>query len=131
MGREADGVSTAPKEVVQRLIEDVLNGGRLETIDELYAPESAGPARRWIEPFRVAFPDVHMEIVELVTEGDRVVGRFRCSGTNLGPWRGREPTGRRMHDVDEVYFFTVRDGRIAEAWGLEDTAERLRQLGLS
>jgi predicted ester cyclase len=119
-----------PKDVVQRLIGEVLNGGRLEVIDELYAPEMAAAARHWIEPFRVAFPDVNMETIELIAEGERVVGRFRCSGTHLGPWRGREPTGKRMHDIDEVYFFTVREGRIVEAWGLEDSAKRIRQLGL-
>jgi predicted ester cyclase len=118
------------KQVVARMIDEVLNGGQLEVIDEIYAPEMAAAARNWIEPFRVAFPDVRMETVELVAEGERVVGRFRCSGTNLGPWRGREPTGKRMHDIDEVYFFTVRRGRITEAWGLEDTAKRIRQLGL-
>jgi hypothetical protein len=30
-----------------------------------------------------------------------------------------------------VYFFRVSDGRITWAWGLEDTHERFRQLGLS
>ena len=87
-------------------------------------------ARRWIEPFRESFPDAQMEIVELIAEGEKVVGRFRCSATNLGPWRGRPPTGRRFERVDEVYIFRVRDGRIAEAWGIEDTRSRERQLGL-
>jgi predicted ester cyclase len=118
------------KAVVQRLIDEALNAGRLEVIDELYSPETAEVARQWVEPFRLAFPDVEMQIVELVAEGDRVVGRFRCSGTHLGPWLGSQPTGRRMHDIDEVYFFTVRDGRIVEGWGIEDTAKRIRQLGL-
>lgn len=116
------------KALVTRLIDDVINGGKLELIDELYDSAMADSARRWTEPFRTAFPDVHMETIELLAEGDRVVGRFRCSGTQLGPLRGREPTGGRMHDIDEVYFFTIRDGRIVEAWGLEDTAKRLRQL---
>lgn len=119
-----------PKAVVQRLIDEVLNGGRMEVIDEIYSAELAPAARRWIEPFRTAFPDVEMQTLELVAEGERVVGRYRCSGTQLGPWRGREPTGKRMHGIDEVYFFTVRDGRIIEAWGLEDAAKRIRQLGL-
>jgi predicted ester cyclase len=123
-------LTAGAKDVVVRLIEEVLNGGRLEVIDEIYAPEMAPAARKWIEPFRIAFPDVEMKTVELVSEGERVVGRFRCSGTHLGPWRGQEPTGKRMHDIDEVYFFSVRGGRITEAWGLEDTAKRLRQLGL-
>jgi predicted ester cyclase len=118
------------KAIVTRLIGEVINAGDLEVIEEIYDPEMAAAARGWIEPFRTAFPDVHMETIELVAEGERIVGRFRCSGTQLGPWRGREPTGKRMHDIDEVYFFTVRDGRIVEAWGLEDTAKRMRQLGL-
>jgi predicted ester cyclase len=120
-----------PKSVVRRLIEEVLNGGRLEVIDELYTPEMARGARRWITPFRESFPDVHMEIVDLIAEGEKVVGRFHCSGTNLGPWRGQPPTGRRFERVDEVYIFRVTDGRISEAWGIEDTRSRERQLGLS
>lgn len=66
----------------------------------------------------------------LVAEGDTVVARFRCSGTHLGDWRGHPPTGRRFESIDEVYFFGVRDGRLARAWGLEDTLARSRQLGL-
>jgi predicted ester cyclase len=118
------------KAVVRRLIDEVLNGGRLELIDELYSPEMAPGAHRWIAPFRESFPDVEMEIVDLIAEGEQVVGRFRCSATNLGAWRGRPPTGRRFERVDEVYIFRVRDGRIVEAWGIEDTRSRERQLGL-
>lgn len=44
--------------------------------------------------------------------------------------QGQEPTGRRFEDVDEVYFFTFEDGRVAEAWGIEDSLDRMRQLGL-
>jgi predicted ester cyclase len=60
----------------------------MAVIDELYSPQRAEAARRWVEPFRLAFPDVEMQTVELVAEGDRVVGRFRCSGTHLGPGVG-------------------------------------------
>ena len=118
------------KAIVSRLIEDVMNGGRLEVLDELYTPAMARAARRWIEPFRRSFPDLRMEIVQLVSEGDTVAARFRCSATHLGEWEGRPPTGRRFERVDEVYFFEFREGRIARAWGLEDTAGRERQLGL-
>ena len=118
------------KDVVRRLIADVMNGGRLEAIDELYSPSAARGARRWITPFRTSFPDMHMEIVELIAEEQTVVGRFRCSGTHLGPWQGRPPTGRRFENVDEVSIFRIAGGRITEAWGLEDTLSRLRQLDM-
>ena len=119
-----------PKSVVRRMIDEVMNAGRLDVIDELYAPQMAPAARRWITPFRESFPDVKMEVVDLIAEGEQVAGRFRCSATNLGPWRGHPPTGRRFEHVDEVYIFRVRDGRITEAWGIEDTPARERQLGL-
>lgn len=119
------------KALVRRLIDDVMNGGRMDLIDDVYASRLAEAARRWIDPFRASFPDFRMEIVELVAEGDTVVGRFRCSGTHLGEWLGHRPTGRRFERIDEVYFFRFdANGRIARAWGLEDTLKRLDQLGL-
>jgi predicted ester cyclase len=120
-----------PKAVVERLIDEVINAGRLGIIDEIYTPQMAPAALRWITPFRESFPDVHMEVVDLIAEGEKVVGRFHCSATNLGPWRGKPPTGRRFERVDEVYIFRIHHSRIAEAWGLEDTRSRERQLGLS
>lgn len=119
------------KAIIRRLIEEVLNGGQLEVIDELYAPELARAARRWIAPFRASFPDVHMEILELIAEGEKVVGRFTCSATHQGAWLGHAPTGRRFERVDEVSIFRLRDGRITQVWSLEDTLGRLRQLGLA
>ena len=61
----------ADKTIVRRLVDEVSNSGHLEVIDELYAPELAGAARQWIAPFRASFPDVHMELVELIGEGDK------------------------------------------------------------
>lgn len=118
------------KALVRRLIDEVRSGGRLGVLDELSTPQMARAARKWIEPFRASFPDVHMQVVELVAEEETVVGRFKCSATHLGEWRGHPPTGRRFEDVDEVYFFRIREGRIARAWGLEDSLARIRQLGL-
>ena len=124
-------MTEANKTVVRRLVDEVLNGGRLEVIDELYVPELVAAARGWIGPFRASFPDVHMEIVELIAEGDKVVGRFTCSATQLGAWLGQAPTGRRFERVDEVAIFWFRDGRIVHAWSLEDTLGRLQQLSLA
>jgi predicted ester cyclase len=116
------------KRLVARAVAEVINGGNLDAIGDLYAPEIAAAARDWVTPFRAAVPDVRMDTVALVGEGDTVVGHFRCSGTQTGPWMGRAATGRSFHDVREVYWFTVRDGRIVDWWGLEDNEDRRRQL---
>jgi predicted ester cyclase len=119
------------KATIRRLVDQVLNAGQLDVVDELYAPELAPAAKRWIAPFRAAFPDLHMQILELISEGDTVAGRFWCSGTHLGPWRGQPPTGRRFERIDEVGIYRLRDGRIVQAWSLEDTLTRMQQLGLA
>ena len=49
-------MTEANKTVVRRLIAEVLNGGHLEVIDELYVPELAGAAKRWMRPFGPASP---------------------------------------------------------------------------
>jgi predicted ester cyclase len=115
---------------VRRLVDEVMNRADLSALDVLYAAPLAAAARRWIEPFLASFGDVHMRVVDLVAEGDTVVGRFTCSGTHTGTWLGHPPTGRRFENVAEVYFFRVVEGRIVRTWGLEDTHDRLRQLGL-
>ncbi len=117
------------KQLVASAVAEVINGGDLDAVDRLFAPEIAAAARDWVAPFRVAFPDVRMTTVALVGEGDTVVGHFRCSGTHRGEWAGRPPTGRAFRDVREVYWFTVRAGRIVDWWGLEDNDDRRRQLG--
>ncbi len=123
-------MSERNKAVVRRLVAEVLDGGRLEVIDELYAPELAEEAKRWIAPFQVSFPDMRMEIIDLIAEGDTVVGRFTCSATHRGEWLGHPPTGRRFDAIDEVSIFRFREDRIVEAWGIEDNLTRLEQLGL-
>lgn len=90
-----------------------------------------GSAARWIAPFRQAFPDVHMTVVELVAEADKVAARFTCSATQHGGWQGQPATGRRFENVNEVYFFRLRDGKIVHVWSLEDNLTRMQQLGLS
>ncbi len=117
------------KALVRRLIEDAINARNLDAVDELADGELAVAAKRWIGPFRASFPDFTMEIVDLIAEGDRVVGHFRCSGTHRGEWNGIPSTGKHFQDIDEIYIFRVRDGKLTEFIAVEDNLTRLRQLG--
>ncbi len=119
------------KALVHRLIE-VVNAGDLSALSEVAIGQIAEAAAGWIGPFRASFPDFQMEIADLIAEGDKVVGHFRCSGTHEGEWRGIAATGRRFEKVDEIYVFRVEDGKLASVTAVvEDDLSRLRQLGLA
>lgn len=117
------------KQLVRRLVEEAINARHIDVVDELADGQLAEAAKRWIGPFRASFPDFTMEIVDLIAEGDTVVGHFRCSGTHRGEWNGIPATGNRFHDVDEVYIFRVRNAKLAGFDAVEDNLTRLRQLG--
>ena len=120
----------ADKRVVQRFVDEVIVERNADVIDELAAGEFARAAKRWVSPFERAFPDFQMEVVDLIAEGGTVVAHFRCSGTHRGEWLGVPATGRRFENVDEIYIFKLKDGKLVSALGIEDNLARLRQLGI-
>jgi predicted ester cyclase len=117
------------KDAVRRFVDEAVNGGREDVIDDLFTPGLTAWVRDWFGSFRRSFPDMRMELLELVAEGDTIVARFACSATHLGEWRGHAPTGRRFENVDEVYFFRFEGEKIGDFWGLEDTATRVPSSG--
>ena len=117
------------KRLVQRFVDEAINERNLDAIDELADGELTVAARQWIGPFRAAFPDFAIKIVTLVAEEDTVVGHFQCSGTHRGEWNGIQPTGKRFQDIDEIYIFRVRDGKLTAFVAVEDNLTRLQQLG--
>jgi ketosteroid isomerase-like protein len=118
------------KVLVWRLVEAV-NQGDFGALDDIAAGEMASAARGWIGPFRESFPDFHMEVADVIAEGDTAVGHFKCSGTHRGTWRGFPATGRRFENVDEVYIFRVEAGKLASVTAVvEDDLSRLSQLGI-
>jgi predicted ester cyclase len=118
------------KQLVRRLVADVVNRRNLDALDSVAAGTFARTARRWISPFRQSFPDFTMEIVDLIAEGDKVVAHFKCSGTHEGEWLGHPPTAKRFESVDEIYIFRVENRKLVAAIAVEDNLTRLRQLGL-
>ncbi len=61
-----------PRQLIERLIEEVVNAGRLEAIDELFSSDMAPIARQWFGAFRSSFPDLQM-IYFFTVAGGRIV----------------------------------------------------------
>lgn len=130
----------ANEAVVRRFYDELWNRWRLDLADEIVSAAvrfrgSLGTMlsgrdefKRYVETVRVAFPDWHNRIDEILSTGDRVVTRMTWSGTHRGKLGEAEPTGARVEYCGAAFFRLV-DGVIEEAWVVGDTQELWRALG--
>jgi steroid delta-isomerase-like uncharacterized protein len=75
------------------------------------------------------FPDLRIEIDELVGEGDKVVWRITASGTHQGTFQGVPATGKSVK-FGAHYTFRFENGKIVERWSTLDRLSLLVQLGV-
>jgi steroid delta-isomerase-like uncharacterized protein len=128
-----------PVELVRRFHEELLAARDPAVVDSFFGdgfvshnmppgfPEGREGVKRFFETFRDAFPDVTVEIDELVEDGDRVAVATTFTGTHNGELMGMAPTGRSV-SVTGIDIVRVEDGRIVEHRGLTDIAGLMRQL---
>lgn len=75
--------------------------------------------RRMVEEARLAFPDLHTEVLKQVTEDDKVVTLWTSRGTHLGHWREVPASGRTIA-VNGATISRVAGGKVAEEWAFWD-----------
>jgi steroid delta-isomerase-like uncharacterized protein len=85
--------------------------------------------REYVSGFRSAFPDLRFEIQDMVAEGDCVAVHFMWSGTHEGELLGIPPTGRSI-SVEDMALLRFKDGKVIEAYDIQDSLDMLRQLGV-
>ena len=91
------------------------------------------PTKDGVEAFfrmqLAAFPDLRMEVEDIVANGDKVVARVRFTGTNRGEFMGMPATGKRV-DAQLIDIFRFGDdGLVHEHWGVMDALALMQQLG--
>lgn len=89
-------------------------------------PEGALQLRAMLH---TAFPDLRINVEDIVAEEDRVAVRATWTGTHRGalPMMPVPATGRRVTFTGMV-FWRIRDGKIAERWGTIDRLGIQQQL---
>ncbi len=131
------------KAVLRREVEELYNHtGDLVVVEEIFSPNyvshepTSGEvrgiegARQFAATFREVFPDLENTIEDMVAEGDKVVMRFRGSGTHqeeteaFGP-----PTVKRM-EITGITIKRLAGGKIVEAWTNFDALGMMQQLGM-
>jgi steroid delta-isomerase-like uncharacterized protein len=112
-------------------LEEVCARGDLDRARELYATDFVDHVNalefhgqdgiaRSVAMYHALFPDLRIDVVDQISEGDRVVSRWTLHGTH----RGRHVT------LPGITISRFKDGQIAEDWTVSDNVTLLRRLGL-
>lgn len=75
------------------------------------------------------FPDLGIQIKDVIEQGDKVVVRSEITGTQKGAFLGKPTKGRQMR-IQAIDIHEVRDGKILRTWHTEDWMTGLHQLGV-
>lgn len=129
----------ANRALVRRFFATVFNAGDLDAADDLVredylqhnplVPPGRDGVKAFVSELRRAFPDLRLEIADLVAEGDRVVTRIVGRGTHSGAeFLGQPPRGRSVV-ANSIDIFRIEGGLLAEHWDVLDVHGLLAQLG--
>ena len=77
-----------------------------------------------------AFPDMRLEVQDLIESGDKAVARVIATATHRGEFMGVPPTDRpaQIQLIDIMRFDD--DGLVCEHWGVADMLSLMQQLGV-
>ena len=112
------------KAIVRRWSQELFNQGHLTVADEIVAPTYCrhdpgdpyavdGPegVKRLVSMLRTNNHDLHVNVEDVIAEGDRVVTRYTLDAGK----------------VSAVQIFRLDDGKIVESWANRDDMGLLRQ----
>jgi steroid delta-isomerase-like uncharacterized protein len=116
--------------LLHQWFDEVWNQKKASTIRELFTEDTvvhglSGPGEdpvrgfdafeKFHADFIAAFPDVHIDVDDVVTEGDKLAGRFTVTGTQTGPLAEMPATGKKTLFTGSG-ICTVKDGKFTEIW---------------
>jgi predicted ester cyclase len=131
------------KATCRDFIQQIFNEGDLSSIRDFVSSDSlhhelddtsvpSGHSPEWfadmIHLYRLAFPDLRVEIQDQIAENDRVVTSLRMQGTQTGPLLGIGVSGKPV-DVSGIRIDRLAENKIAESWFHWDGLGMLQQIG--
>jgi predicted ester cyclase len=128
------------KQTARRLIEELWSKGKVELLEELVDPNYEGRdpllgvfkrdgLKENVKAYRSAFPDLKMDVLALIAEGNFVTTRWVARGTHLGPLLGMKGTGRSA-SITGINVGEFRNGKLINDVGEFDALGLMRQLQL-
>ena len=128
------------KAIVTRVNKEFIEGGNMETFNEIFAPDFINQTATTGSPkgpdgvvyffnhlLKPAFPDLKVIIHDQVAEGDKVTTRKSFHATHKGEFFGISATNKSVV-MDVIDIIRLRNGKFIEHWGILDTQGLMAQL---
>ena len=131
----------ANKAILLRVFNEVYQGGDVDVIDEICAPDyiyrrAGNPDIHGPEGFKqfaasalAAYPDIQFTVDDMIAVGDKVVSRWTFTGTHKGELGGIPPTGKRVTQTG-ITISQLANGKLIECRTFGDVLGGMQQLGV-
>jgi len=128
------------KGLVRRLTDELWNKGNVDICDEVFATncsfhdpsfpiDGINGMKEQVRELRAANPDLHLDVHDVLVDGDMTAWRWTMGGTARGEFRGLPATGKTY--VMTGMGIDKWDGdRIVEEWINYDLLGALQQTGI-
>lgn len=122
------------------LVAEALNKGNMSVVDEILTPDFTyhGPTgdikgiesyKQFLTLLRAAYPDIHVDVKDIVAEDDFVATRTLSTFTFTGQIDAMTPTGKKVA-MSSMIIDRFENGKLAETWEHYDRLDVNQQLGL-
>ncbi len=79
------------------------------------------------EILRKGFPDIQVEILDQIAEGDRVTTRKAMKATHRGVFMGIPASNKRVI-INVIDIIRLREGKYVEHWGMSNLADIINEI---
>lgn len=132
--------TTQNKAIVTRFNKEFIEQGNMSTFNELIADDVINHSAPVGTPngpesflhflnnvLRKGFPDLKVEIIDQIAEGDKVTTRKCFHATHTGTFMGISPSNKKIaiHVIDII---RLKNGKYIEHWGMSNLADIIKEI---
>jgi steroid delta-isomerase-like uncharacterized protein len=128
------------KGLVRRATDELWNKGNLAVCDDVFAAncsfhdpsfpiDGVKGMKEHVRQLRLANPDLHLDVHDILADGDLTAARWTAGGTSRAEFRGLPATGK-TYVMTGMTIDKWEGDRIVEEWTSYDLLGTLQQLGI-
>ena len=127
------------KEIIENYSKRLWEERDLAVIDEVFVKDATinsplssttgtNTMREVVEKWMHAFPDLRIEWEDFIAEDNKVMSRWRATGTHMGSFFDTSPSHQEISYSGVTIYTLNKEGKVLEYWAIVDMHAILAQL---